>query len=413
MASVAYGSLPFSEQIAFFRAKRLVPTTSYLDLWEAGHDVGFMVAGANRADLVADFHAAIDKVIADGGTIRDFRRDFDSIVARYGWEYTGGRNWRTRVIYETNLRQSFNAGRWKQLQELARVRPFWIYRHSDAVEHPRPLHVSWDGKVYRHDDPWWETHFPANGWGCECSVEALNARDLKRLGKTGPDKAPPVEWQTVVVGQRSPGGPREVLTPEGIDPGFAYAPGRSINPAGVQAALASAERLPAAPAAAAADVPLARPRIRQALDDGFIEWQDKVRRTPKPGGDRYVVGAVTPPQAARATAATDALRTAPIEIRDRDLVGFKPTPVFSAADLATLPQLLRSPLAVLLNAAARQLLYLVGTSASRGRGRAVLQVALADAGANRFVAAAGADLAALRADVDAGRLLVLDGDLDA
>src|SRR5699024_1011605 len=76
------------------------------------------------------------------------------------------------------------------------------------------------------DDPWWHTHYPPNGWGCKCSIRALNARDLKRLGKDGPDKAPPTHMQEHIVGQRSPGGPRTVESPAGVDPGFAYAPGR-------------------------------------------------------------------------------------------------------------------------------------------------------------------------------------------
>ena len=34
-----------------------------------------------------------------------------------GWA-NGGRNWRTRVIFETNLRTSYAAGRWQQLQRI-------------------------------------------------------------------------------------------------------------------------------------------------------------------------------------------------------------------------------------------------------------------------------------------------------
>lgn len=220
-------SLPFGEQIAFFRRKLNLPTSAWTDVYTREHDYAFVVAGANRDALVQDFRQAVEKAIADGATLEDFRKDFDRIVASHGWSYNGGRNWRSRVIYETNLRSSYMAGRYEQLQQVKATRPYWQYLHSDAVEHPRPEHQAWNGLVLHADDPWWQQHFPINAWGCQCSVRALNERDLKRLGKSGPDQAPAVVMQTVTIGQRSPGGPRVVRVPQGIDPGFEYIPGKS------------------------------------------------------------------------------------------------------------------------------------------------------------------------------------------
>lgn len=226
MASVAYGSLPFAEQIAFFRRKLNLPTASWMDVWEAAHDHAFMVAGANRMDLVQDFRDAVDAAIANGETLQQFRKRFDAIVTKYGWDYNGGRNWRSRVIYETNLRTSYAAGRWTQLQQIKQRVPYWEYVHADGELHPRPMHLAWNGLVLSADDPWWHTHFPPGGWGCQCTVRGRSKRDLADMGKSGPDTAPPVEMQPVTIGQRSPGGPRVVETPAGIDPGFGYAPGQ-------------------------------------------------------------------------------------------------------------------------------------------------------------------------------------------
>lgn len=224
MADVSYGSLPFSEQNAFFRRKLNLPTNGWTDVYQAEHDWAFVVAGANRDALVADFRRAVDKAIADGGTLEDFRRDFDRIVATHGWSYNGGRGWRSRVIYETNLRSSYQAGRLAQLQ--AGGWPYWQYEHSDAVENPRPQHLAWDAMVLRADDPFWNTHYPPNGWGCRCTVRPRSEGDLKRLGLSV-QEAPEIVWETREIGARSPQGPRTVRVPEGIDPGFAYTPGRS------------------------------------------------------------------------------------------------------------------------------------------------------------------------------------------
>ncbi|HBO4355090.1 TPA: hypothetical protein L4U31_002848 [Pseudomonas aeruginosa] len=220
-------SLPFREQNEFLRRKLNLPTNGWTDVYTREHDYAFVVAGANRDELVADFRSAVQRAIEDGGTLEDFRRDFDRIVAKHGWSYNGGRNWRSRVIYETNMRSSYMAGRYEQLMAVREERPFWQYIHSDAVEHPRPEHEAWNGMVLRWDDPWWQYHFPINAWGCQCSVRALSMDDLVRMGKTGPDEAPPIVWEQRTIGQRSAEGPRVVEVPQGIDPGFEYTPGRS------------------------------------------------------------------------------------------------------------------------------------------------------------------------------------------
>ena len=426
MAVVAYGTVPFADQIAFFRRKRGVLTESYLDVWETQHDTSVMVAGANRDDLLGDLREAIRKAIDSGNTLEDFRRDFDRIVSTYGWDYKGGRNWRSRVIYETNLRQSYNAGRWAQLQRLKKVRPWWRYRHSDAVERPRPEHVAWDGLILHCDDPWWLTHFPANGWGCQCYVEALSDRDLRRLGKTGPDKAPPINMGPVMVGLRSPGGPRMVMTPAGVDPGFGYAPGASLDggpqtrgvpqtPASLQGgleralqtALEKTMRLPVEAAADSAAQALSRPRAMDALEAGFMQW----RRATAAGtsqAERYVVGALQPLTVQRLALAgvrpfTAALQISAAQWTTREL-----------AKLVKLPAALyvgTSVTAVLLDAAAGVLRYVMAGTGDR---RTVVDVMLQLEGAqaaNAVVASAVESIAQLRSALSAGRLQLIQGDI--
>lgn len=218
--------LPFQEQAEFFRRKLNLPTEHWADIYSREHDWAFVVAGANRNALVADFRAAVERIIHEGATLEDFRKEFDSIVQKHGWSYNGGRNWRSRVIYDTNLNSSYQAGRYEQLMAVRDQRPYWQYLHNDAVEHPRPLHESWDGLILRWDDPWWKTHFPVNAWGCQCRVQALSDYDLKVMGRTV-DTAPPIKYVNVTIGKRSPMGPRTVRVPEGIDPGFEYTPGQS------------------------------------------------------------------------------------------------------------------------------------------------------------------------------------------
>ena len=224
--SVDYGSLPFREQIEHFRQKVNMPAADWVTLFEGQHARAFTIAGATKEALLLDFRAAVDKVIAEGVTLETFRKDFDRLVERHGWEYNGGRNWRSRVTYDTNLTGSYQAGRYQQLMQVRQTRPWWRYRHDNSVEHPRLQHVAWDGMILHWSDPFWRLYYPPSGWGCHCWIEALSDRDLQKLGRTGPDQAPAIEYETRTVGSRGPN-PRTVRTPKGIDPGFGYSVGEA------------------------------------------------------------------------------------------------------------------------------------------------------------------------------------------
>ena len=231
--AVEYGSLPFEEALAFFRAKLNLPTRRWDDLLGAAHDRAFVVAGATAADLLADLNAAVEKAIAEGTPIQTFRKDFARIVAERGWTgWTGegtkaGEAWRTRVIYETNLFTSYSAGRYQQMKDVADARPWWRYRHSDASVVPRPEHVAWDGTIRRHDDPWWTTHAPPSGFGCKCYIESLFEREMKKHGlKETPEEEIPYNREIEGVDPKTG---EEFKRPEGVDKGWDYAPGAGVD----------------------------------------------------------------------------------------------------------------------------------------------------------------------------------------
>ena len=117
-------------------------------------------------------------------------------MQKYGWSHTGTADWRAKVIYNTNLSTAFSAGRYAQATDPAVLAafPYWQYQHINCPN-PRLQHIAWSGMVLRADDPWWDAHYPPNGWGCHCQVFIVNDRGLARMGKTADQlKAPPVQW---------------------------------------------------------------------------------------------------------------------------------------------------------------------------------------------------------------------------
>ncbi|MCG6213439.1 F protein [Vibrio furnissii] len=220
---VRYGSLPFQEQIDYFRLKSNVQTERWADMWQEAHNRSFTIAGATRDDMLTDFRKAVDKAICEGKSLNWFKSQFNQIVAQYGWEHTGSADWRAQVIYETNMRQSYSAGREQQIQAMKHLRPYGIYIHSGS-EHPRLDHLSWHNKVVHLDDPWWRTHTPTNGYGCKCKKQTASESTLKRLGLTitGAPNVEYYDWVDKVTGEVH-------RVPKGIDPGFDYTPRSSAE----------------------------------------------------------------------------------------------------------------------------------------------------------------------------------------
>ena len=220
-----YGAKPFDQAISFFIQKLSMPTEHWDDLWKMMHTKGFTIAGAMKTELLEDMRSAVDKGIVQGQALADFRKDFDSIVDKHGWVYKGGRNWRTKVIYDTNLRTAYQAGRYQQMTDpdVVALRPYWQYVHGGSV-HPREEHLAWDGLILPHDDSFWDTHYPPNGWGCKCRVVTLSKRDLEKLNKKGPDNSPKIEHYT----WKDKKGKKHKI-PKGIDPGWDYNVGQGNN----------------------------------------------------------------------------------------------------------------------------------------------------------------------------------------
>lgn len=220
MALQAATGLEFEEQLAALRQRltHLVPTERWTDMQGNAHDRAFTVAGAMKADLLADLARAVERALVEHKGLDDFRKNFDAIVARHGWDYVGERNWRTRVIYQTNLLTSYAAGRMAQLKDpkLLKVAPYWRYVHNDSVITPRPHHKHWGDirLTLRHDHPFWSTHYPPNGWGCRCRVVA------ERAPKGNDATEPPEGWNAI---------DPKTDAPVGIDKGWGHAPGATVQ----------------------------------------------------------------------------------------------------------------------------------------------------------------------------------------
>lgn len=223
--------------LKFFRGKGLKTSFAWQDMWQEEHDAAFTVAKMADVDLLRDVRSAVDKAIAEGTTLQQFKDEIKPRMVDAGWWGKAamvdpgddevklvqlGSPRRLRTIFRVNMQASYAAGAWEQIQETKAEAPYLMY---DAVDDARvrPQHRAWDGTVLPVDDPWWRTHRPPNGWNCRCGTIQLNADQVKSMGLTVADRAPAVVTRSYT----NPRTGEITRVPAGIDPGWAYNPGES------------------------------------------------------------------------------------------------------------------------------------------------------------------------------------------
>lgn len=214
--------VPFQEAIEQFRRKINIPSNAWDDMLGQPNAKGFAIAGATKMALLADFHQVLSDGLANGTSLSQFRRDFDKIVTSHGWQYRGTRAWRTRVIFDTNRKSSYAAGRWEQYQRTKQTRPYLVYQTA-GDSRVRKKHEDWDNLVLPVDDPFWDTHYPPNDYGCRCGTRSASESDLQRAGLSV-SASPDIKMEpriNTTTGEEYPD------TPEGIGTGWDYNVGKA------------------------------------------------------------------------------------------------------------------------------------------------------------------------------------------
>lgn len=225
------------DAISVFQQRGLLrPSFRWQEVWQAEHATQFAVAGVMRLDILRDIRGAVDKVVEEGGDLAAFSGELKRTLVRKGWwgnleitdpstgevRKTRFDDNRLRLIFDVNMRQAHAAGRWQR--GMRGKMPFIVYR-TMGDERVRASHKPWDYLVLPREHPFWETHLPPNGWRCRCHfyfTDQAGVDKLQAAGKKLSFEPPPTQW--VEFENKSTGQTERV--PRGIDPGFAYNPGK-------------------------------------------------------------------------------------------------------------------------------------------------------------------------------------------
>lgn len=234
---ISFQPLAAKEAVSFFRKKGLLKSFAWQDVWQEQHAISFTVAKSAGYDILGDVFGAVKSAVEEGRTFEMFRKELTPTLIKKGWwgikeqvdPLTGkivkvqlGSRRRLKIIYDTNLRMARAAGAWERIERVKKSRPFLFY-NAILDGRTRPLHRAWHGTILPVDDPWWDTHYPPNGWRCRCTVHQWSARDMKRRKLEVSKKAPEIKNKSYT----NPRTGEVIPVPKGIDPGFGYNIGKA------------------------------------------------------------------------------------------------------------------------------------------------------------------------------------------
>jgi len=233
----SFPAKPSKEALGYFRAKKLRPGFDWRDVWREEHATNFTIAKAMQHDVLTDIRQSLDDALSDGIPFAQFKKDLKPTLQAKGWwgvkdvvdPLTGetvtaqlGSPRRLKTIYQANMRTARAAGQWQRAQRTKRTHPYFVYELGPSENH-RPEHVAWAGLMLPVDHPFWQSHYPPNGWGCKCRIRQVSKREYDRLNETGNylTEAPTIEqreWLNKRTGEVT-------MVPRGIDPGWDTNPG--------------------------------------------------------------------------------------------------------------------------------------------------------------------------------------------
>lgn len=179
----------FDEALAWFRERLPMTDPAFREVQGRARRLAFWVAGASNLDTVNSVWEAIEKSLATGTTLEDFKRDVGEKLAK---EWGKPDSARLEVIFRNNLQTAYSAGRYAQETEPA-VRKRRPYRQFvallDSRTSPicRPLGSSGPngrGVIRRVDDPWWLSHYPPLHHQCRSLTRLLRESQAEELGVT-------------------------------------------------------------------------------------------------------------------------------------------------------------------------------------------------------------------------------------
>lgn len=182
--------------IQYLESKGYKITWDWREMDAAAHARAFTVAKVARVDILQDIHQGLVKALKEGKTFEQFAKDITPTLQQKGWwgkqivvDGAGnaqvvqlGSIRRLRTIYDTNISSAYMAAK----------EQYYLSNPALQLSHPyvkyiaildgrtRPTHRAMSGRIFRFDDPIWQTCKPKNGFGCRCNWTWVSGYEVEK-----------------------------------------------------------------------------------------------------------------------------------------------------------------------------------------------------------------------------------------
>lgn len=194
-------SLEPERAIAHLEAKGAQVTGSWQEWLDGQHARAFTVANVAKLDVLQDIQASLVKALKSGQPLAEWKDGLVPQLQQKGWWGRGGTvpqlqaagrvdastgeikkgltAQRLETIFQTNMQSAYMAGRYSEMVEEAEERPYWEYV-AVLDSRTRPAHRAMHGRVFRYDDPGWQSFYPPCGYRCRCRVRNFSEVEIRR-----------------------------------------------------------------------------------------------------------------------------------------------------------------------------------------------------------------------------------------
>lgn len=431
--------LPPKEAISYFESKGYKVGWNWYETLEDAHARAFTVAKCTSLDVLTSIRESLDNALKSGMTQEQFVEQLAPTLQKLGWwgkQISIGGNGdaqiiqlgsprRLATIYQVNTRTAYAAGRYAEMMDKADLSPWWQYV-AIMDTRTRATHAELNLMIFRYDDPFWQTHYPPNGWNCRCRVRAMSDRRYKSSGIEATDSEGMLSTKTVDAGTDAITGEvyqttvttfnngKVKMTPE---PGWSY----NVGSAAFGTDASACQKL------VATKDPNLRREFIQTLNGSparqldFAVGANQVQKGTSIPNALQSVGFVSENVAAKLNGlfgndvAIPRLMTINTDQINNLIIATDSTPAaLSVQDISALPRIAARPQAVLLDNSTGDLLY-VGDTDNSKKQRTIAVAPMLQSAAEKLstvgIGVNSAGLDELQAALTSGRYKVLEGTL--